>query len=309
MTTVFRTIQRCLRENRLAYEAIDPQLLPFIEDIKSDKTKSYLLSTEFVDQSLTMFLGDYENPEGNETVSFSDAEEKKMLERMSRCAHLLRIGYPSIFIEHPHPRMRHKGILCTQKEDHIAFALFTHLDKFQDTGVAIDRVCLPLSCSYFFPSRLNAGFHLKDTLDTVVSKSTLMKNGYYTQAKKEHVQSILTEEIGLIIPMVAILLAMVSPKVTVAVETNKTVFTGKGKHKKLSKDRVTVIDLHPKIRQSIAEGKAKREIDKHWVVGHWKVRQSGVFWWDHYQRGTGELIEREAYSIEPKQNIELKEVS
>lgn len=72
-----------------------------------------------------------------------------------------------------------------------------------------------------------------------------------------------------------------------------------GRRKKImASTEYTVISLTAV--ESITNGQSnlRADVDAHLVRGHFKRRQSGVYWWSPFIRGTGELKHRKAYIVE-----------
>ena len=80
---------------------------------------------------------------------------------------------------------------------------------------------------------------------------------------------------------------------------------GARKKKQMSSSSYTVIHLQD-VEQVSADGHVsqKTEMTAHYVRGHFKQRSSGVYWWNPFVRGTGELKKRIAYSVKNGDELE-----
>lgn len=68
--------------------------------------------------------------------------------------------------------------------------------------------------------------------------------------------------------------------------------------KKLSASAYTVLHLSDtEVVDMDGTIKSKINVAAHYVRGHFKQRKKGLYWWNPFIRGTGELRKREAYSV------------
>ena len=74
---------------------------------------------------------------------------------------------------------------------------------------------------------------------------------------------------------------------------------GGKKKKQYSSSAYTVLHLE-EIETISVEGIVSRreDISAHYVRGHFKQRKSGIYWWNSFIRGTGEVKKRKAYLVE-----------
>ena len=74
---------------------------------------------------------------------------------------------------------------------------------------------------------------------------------------------------------------------------------GGKKKKQHSSSAYTVLHLE-EIETISVEGIVSRreDISAHYVRGHFKQRKSGIYWWNSFIRGTGEVKKRKAYLVE-----------
>jgi hypothetical protein len=72
-----------------------------------------------------------------------------------------------------------------------------------------------------------------------------------------------------------------------------------GRRKKImANTEYTVISLTAVETVSNGQSSQRADVEAHLVRGHFKRRSSGVYWWNPFIRGTGELKERKAYILE-----------
>jgi hypothetical protein len=72
-----------------------------------------------------------------------------------------------------------------------------------------------------------------------------------------------------------------------------------GRRKKImANTEYTVISLTAVETVSNGQSSQRADVEAHLVRGHFKRRSSGVYWWNPFIRGTGDLKERKAYILE-----------
>ena len=259
---------------------------PFIHSLVSGEAKLFIATDLFADQSAVMLTGsDRLTKIESDIVTLTKKEHGKMVATMAKCAHLFKVPYPAIFLEHEgRSEMGWSGLLITQRPDHISMMPFFYLDC--ENGY---KLSLPFTETQFYPDRLATAKFFSDCVHVHYLCAPM--------GDEELVRNCVDYEIGCIPANLAILLALNSPKITHSKECSVTTFTGRGKHKRLSTLRYTEIDLHPTVKDRIGESD-RRASDRHWVRGHWKTRDTGMFWWDCHLRGVGEIVERAGYVVE-----------
>jgi hypothetical protein len=74
---------------------------------------------------------------------------------------------------------------------------------------------------------------------------------------------------------------------------------GAKKRKEMSASSYTLLHLD-ELEEVSADGTIRRrsDVSAHYVRGHFKQRKSGIYWWNSFIRGSGELRRREAYVVE-----------
>jgi hypothetical protein len=70
------------------------------------------------------------------------------------------------------------------------------------------------------------------------------------------------------------------------------------RRKIMANTEYTVVSLSAVETVSQGVTSQRADVEAHLVRGHFKRRNSGVYWWNPFIRGTGEVKQRKAYIME-----------